>query len=132
MKNKLDISSNNDLLSFIITKCSDYNYSLGSYDISKENILFKIDNTRKSFDGSVLTGTVIYYKSTFLRCDFPQVTITNYIFIECDLSHMECSEAIFQDSIFIRCDFRHTNFTNCSFRGVYCLIWIKTIKKVKI
>lgn len=109
---------NSKLINYLKKRCFFYDYKLDSFNLDEPiEVLYKTDNYRKSYDGSILTGTDIYYKSSFLRCDFPQTQISNYIFIKCNLSHMECSEAIFQECIFIKCDFRHTNFTNCKFQG---------------
>lgn len=110
------------LIRYLQDKCFRYGYKLESFNLDKSfELLYKIDNNRKSYDGNILAGTDIYYKSNFCRCDFPQTLISNHIFIKCDLSHMECSEAIFQECIFIQCDFRHTNFTNCRFQGCFFL-----------
>ncbi|MDD4330159.1 MAG: pentapeptide repeat-containing protein [Aliarcobacter sp.] len=109
------------LINYLKEKCFENSYKLDSFNLDESSeLLYKIDNNRKSYDGNILAGTDIYYKSNFCRCDFPQTLISNHIFIKSNLSHMECSEAIFQECIFIDCDFRHTNFTNCKFQG--CLI----------
>jgi uncharacterized protein YjbI with pentapeptide repeats len=111
--------NNIDLINSIKLRCDSINYNYKNI-FDDIQVIEDKEFIRESFDGSILTGPIIYYNSSFHRCDFPHTKINNYIFINCDLSHMECTGAIFEECIFINIDCRHTNFTNSRFRG--CLI----------
>ena len=86
-----------------------------NYNVFYKNEAF----TRQVFSFNSYEEATRYIDCSFNRSDFANAKISNHYFDNCELTHMEAGQTIFENCIFKQCKFMYSNFNGSIFKGCY-------------